>query len=138
MRRALIGVAAIAVAGLGLLVLLGVFSSAEDATTHVPAGPGVAVPAQTGALGVVLRSGNVVIAYRDRRDAAAAGAAAAALGGTPSAALTASGQAVIARRETVQTRFVALAWQRALPLATLSDPRLAAFVDRWLGEPLVP
>ena len=135
MRRALIVLAGLAVSGAGLLLLLGVFSDPEKATTDVGVPPGVAVPAQAGALGALLRPGNLVLAYRDPPDAAAARRAAAALAGAPTPALVAAGQAIVVRRRAQGARFTALAWKRAVGVASLRDPRLAAFVDRWLGEP---
>jgi hypothetical protein len=135
MRRVLTVLAALAVAAGGLALLLGVFDGTEKATTDVAPAPGRTVPAQTGALGQTLRLGNVVLAYRDRGDARAVRAFAVAAAGDPTPALVAAGQAVIPRRQAQPTRYAAIAFGHAIASASLRDPALAAFVDRWLGEP---
>ncbi len=135
MRVVVIVVAGVAIAGAGLALLLGALTGDDGGSTRALAAPGHAAPPATGQLGVVLQAGNVVLSYRDVRDAAAARVRATLLGGTPSPALVATGQAVLARRDAgARSRYTARAYDRAQPLRSLADPALPTFVDRWLGR----
>jgi hypothetical protein len=134
LRRVLLIVGAVAIAAAGIALLVGELDGSGESTTDVPAGPGAATATPGGALGATLRLGNVVLGYRDAADGPAARAWTLAHGGSPTPAIVASGQAVIAKGRTQTARYVILAWQRAQPATTLSDPALAAFLDAWLGR----
>jgi hypothetical protein len=117
-----------------VLAGLSFFDARDDSTTTAPAGPGTAVPAQSGELGARLRAGNVQLSYGDEAGRAAAARLARDIAGAPSPQLAAAGQAVVIAREPGLRGLRALAWRRELRAADPGDPAVRAFVEHWLGR----
>lgn len=120
--------------GVFLIAALSFFAARDDSTTAVGAGPGRAVPQQTGALGARLRAGNVELRYGDERARTATEALARDVAGVPDPALAAAGQEVRAVSEPGVRGIRALAWRRELRATDPRDPALREFVEHWLGR----
>jgi hypothetical protein len=81
-----------------------------------------------------LETGNVVLMYGTPRPPPGLSQVADAVGARFTAALAASGQAVILARRPGTTGVIALAWTRMLRVASAQDPALRGFAQFWLGR----
>ena len=81
-----------------------------------------------------LASGDVVLFYGSARPPAGLQTLATRLAGPFTPALAAAGQAVVLAARPGTAGIVAAAWTRLLPVASASDPRLAAFARSALGQ----
>jgi hypothetical protein len=81
-----------------------------------------------------LEVGDVVLMYPTRKPPAGLRALARAEASPFTPALAAAGQAVILAQRPGVEGVVGLAWAHAASVRTASDPRLAAFVQFWLGR----
>lgn len=116
-------------AGLGVLTF---FGARDDSTLDPQEGPGIARPAGQQP---VVRTGNVVLLYRDPADRAPLEALQDELSGPPDPALEAAGQAVLVRRSpALSTRVATLSASHRLDLPAPADPRVRSFAEFWLGR----
>jgi hypothetical protein len=81
-----------------------------------------------------LAAGNVIIAFAGPSAPAALRRLQQSTAGAFTPDLAAAGQAVILARRPGLRGIVALAWRRRLRVASAGDPRLADFVNAWLGQ----
>ena len=81
-----------------------------------------------------LQLGNVVIVYGSRQPPRGLARFARTVAPPFTAALAATGDAVILARGPGTAGLVALAWTHLLRVSTASDPQLAQFVSFWLGR----
>lgn len=124
------GVLALAVAA--AIAALAFFDARDDATVLRTPSPGVARAAGEAP---PVRSGNVLLLYRDLRSAAPLRALADELSGPPDPALEAAGQAVIVRRSPQLPGPVrALSAARRLDGRGAGDPAVRGFAEFWLGR----
>lgn len=140
LRRAALLAAAVAI-GLAAVIGLVRFFDARDEAGVAPSATGGAVPGRAvdgpqlePAQERLLARGNVIVVHGARRPPAALVALRDRLAGPPDPALTAAGQAVVLERRAGVDGVEAHAWRRVLRTADPADPRLAAFVDYWLGR----
>ena len=133
MRRAAVGALVVLVALAGTVGVIAFLQSRDDSQIGGSrTGPGVEAPAETSPR---LRTGNVLLTFRNRADGAALRKLAEDVAGPPDPALEEAGQAVLVQRRPQQDEpVVARAWQRRLSAPSASDPALRAFAEAWLGR----
>jgi hypothetical protein len=137
LRRIVEGVLVVVIAVAGVIGLLLFFEGRDQSTTGggsqrtAQIGPGMADPTATSPL---LRAGNVELRYARPADRNALVALADEEAGTDTSALRALGGAVVVTRDPKAAPVVALAYQRRLAATSARDPRLAVFVEAWLGK----
>jgi hypothetical protein len=131
--KALLAIAATVLAVVGVAALAAFFVSRDDATVPQDAdAPGT--ERASGAQPAV-KPGNVVLLYSDERLTSDLRALAARTAGAPSAALEAAGQAVLVQRRPNRTVPVtAVTATHELAAVAARDPKLAAFIEYWLGR----
>jgi hypothetical protein len=93
-----------------------------------------AAPLSDDQLLTALAAGDVVLAYATRTPPAGLAQLARAVASPFTAALAASGQAVVLGRRSDVSGVVALAWAHLLRAAGPQDPRLLRFAQVWLGR----
>jgi hypothetical protein len=82
-----------------------------------------------------LEAGDVILFYGTARPLAGARALAADVAGASfTSAIAAAGQAVILARRPGTSGVIAAAWRHLQPAASVSDPRVRAFAEYWLGR----
>ena len=81
-----------------------------------------------------LQVGDVVLMYGTRKPPPGLAALAARLAPPFTPALAATGGAVILARRSGTRGIMALAWTHLQPVKTAADPRLAEFINYWLGR----
>jgi hypothetical protein len=130
----LVGLGLFAIAVAGVVALIAFFNAHDTPTTSGgDSGPGLPDSSASSAL---LRSGNVILEYRDRADVEPLRAIARAEAGTaePDSTLIAAGQAVIVGRVNGGTGVTARAYHRSLQAASPKDPAIEDFVSAYLGQ----
>lgn len=131
-RTLALGLAAAALVVVAAVAALAFFDARDDSTVTRADGPGS--PRPDGADPAV-RTGNVLLLYRDRAAAPALDAVRDELSGPPDPALVAAGQAVIVRREPRLAPAVrALSASHRVDAASSDAPAIRDFVDFWLGR----
>lgn len=135
MRRALITLGSVLVAIVGVIALIAFFNARDQSTAGTGSPPPAADASTTATSGSspLLRAGNVELAYGDPAFTPRLLALAGALGATDSRVARRAGQAVVLRRDPDVAGVRARALGHTLSVATPTDPRLQAFVERWLG-----
>lgn len=134
MRRLVGTLVAVVISVVGVVGLIAFFNSRDESTTGVGAStvePGTERPATGGSL---LEDGNVVLRYADGSFTPRLKELAASLGAPDSPPLRAAGQAVVLRRDARAGGVVAEALEQTLTVRAPDDPRLQAFIERWLGR----
>ena len=132
MRRFVGTLAAVALAGVGVVGLIAFFNGRDESTTGAP--PARTATAEVSPLGdALLEAGNVVLLYGDEADAPALRRLAQDLGAPDTPELRAAGQAVVVRRDPEVDGVEAQAQTANLVVSNPRDPGLQAFVERWLG-----
>lgn len=125
---------AVAIAVVGVIGLIAFFNSRDESTTGgdpVQPAPGTSRAADGDSL---VEQGNVVLRYADGSLTPTLEALASDLGAPDSPELRAAGQAVVLRRDPKAGGVVAEAFKHTLTVADPADPRLQAFIERWLGQ----
>jgi len=131
-RRAAVALAVLVVVAAGIVAVIAVLSSREDAAVDAAAGPGVA---RVAGARPVIAPGNVVLLYSDERVTGELRDLALETGGPATPALVAAGQAVVVRRQPgLRVAVVGLTSDRRQDAQRPGDPRLRAFIEYWLGR----
>ncbi len=139
-RKALLALVVLVVAAIGLAGISALLAARDDSTVTPAAGPGVTRTVVRGPDTLVgdnqpITPGNVVLFYSDERLTRRLRTLARDIGGTPSAALQAAGQAVtVQRRPNQQVPVVALTTTRRIEAGSPGAPALRAFIEYWLGR----
>lgn len=134
MRKLVGTLLAVALAVVGVIGLIAFFNERDESTTGgdpVQPSPGTARAAPGDPL---VERGNVVLRYADGSLTPKLEALAADLGAPDSPELRAVGQAVVLRRDPQASGIVAEAFKNTLTVTDPADPRLQAFIERWLGQ----
>lgn len=131
--RALLAIATMVLAVIGVAALAAFFVSRDDPTVpQEGGGPGVQ---RTANADPRVQPGNVLLLYSDERLTSDLRALAARTAGAPSDALEAAGQAVLLdRRPNLTVPVTAVAPTRMLEATGPDDPRLESFIEYWLGR----
>jgi hypothetical protein len=131
--KAFLAIAAMVLAVIGVAALAAFFVARDDATVPQE-GDAPGVPHTTNADPRV-QPGNVVLLYSDERLTSELRALVARTAGPPSPALEAAGQAVLLdRRPNLSVPVSAVTASRRLEATGPDDPRLASFIEYWLGR----